>query len=431
MQAAVTRPRPRRAPISARNARLLLRISAVAVTAMAAWSFLLAPLLGHFTGHFEDFSVYVAAARDMAAGRSPYTSFNGNVSVVMAGFDYPPFAAVLVRPLALLSDSGALALWLWLSFACTVAGAVVVARTALPASWPRTDIALLAALAFAPATYNYWHGQMNPVIFLLLALAFRAWVQDRELSCGVLLGLAAGIKLSPIVLVVLLLRRRWWRGAAAMALTAVASVAVAVPLIGAAGVRSFFDAVLPALSRDTGWIYNQSLGGLISRATDHSVLRIGATSSPLHLAVLAAGVAVLALAAWRVRAGRRDGAERGVEFGLGVVAMLLCASIAWYPHFTHLLIPIAAAAGLAARRGWRPERRLVRALAACLVVFGLLVPLALDNLDMRTLSSIAGTPAWWPFLQLFSLPALAAVALFAAMHAALGRERRPTVPARA
>jgi alpha-1,2-mannosyltransferase len=421
MGVAITRQAPGRPLVRLRHWRLLLRLSTIAIVAMAAWSFLLAPLLGHFLGGFEDFTAYMGAARNMAAGRSPYAAFDGNVSVVMTGFDYPPFASLLVRPLALLSDNGATTLWLWMSLACVVTGALVLARTALHASWPRTDIALIAALAFAPATYNYWHGQMNPVIFLLLALAFRAWVRDREVSCGLLLGLAAGIKLSPIVLIVLLLRRHWWRGSAVMALTVAGSVAVTLPVIGAGAVRTFMTVVLPTLTRETGWIYNQSLGGALSRAANHSVLLIGPTSILLHATVLGLGVAILGVAAWRILPGRRDPVERGAEFGLGVVAMLLCASIAWYPHFTHLLFPLAAVAALVAQRGWQVERGVLYAALACLAVFGLVVPLVLGAIDMRTITDAAATPGWWPFLQLFSLPGLVAAGLYVALHRSLGR----------
>jgi alpha-1,2-mannosyltransferase len=411
--AAITGPAPRRATFSLRHGRLLLRAAALSVCAVALWSFVVAPLLGHFTGRFEDFSAYTAAARDMAAGHSPYASFDGSVSVVMTGFDYPPFAAVLVRPLALLGDHAAMVLWLWVSLACTIAGALIVARTALPESWPRTDIALLAALAFAPATYNYWHGQMNPVIFLLLALAFRSWVRGRELSCGVLLGLAAGVKLAPAVLVIVLLRRHWWRGAAAMVATGVASVGAAALVIGVGGVRTFLDTVLPALTRETGWIYNQSLGGLLSRATDTSVLSVGGGSALLHIFVLAGAAVLLGVAAWSVRPGARPAAERGAEFGLGVSAMLLAGSIAWYPHFTHALIPLAAGAGLVAARGWRVERRLGLALVGVVAVFGLVVPMVLAGIDMQTLQSAHGSALWWPFLQLFSLPCAAVLLLLA------------------
>src|SRR5258708_5018205 len=250
MGAAISRPAaPRRGTIRLRHGRALLRAATVSFPGVAVWSFGVAPLLGHFSGRFEDFSAYIGAARDMAHGRSPYAAFDGSVSVVMTGFDYPPFAALLVRPLALLSDTAAMTLWLWVSLACTVAGALVGARTALPESWPRTDIALLAAFASAPAAYTYWPGQLNPVIFLLLALAFRAWVRDRELPAGVLLGLAGGVKLAPAVLIVVLLRRGWWRGAAAMGVTRLASVGAAAAGVGRGGRGALFCTPRPAPAR--------------------------------------------------------------------------------------------------------------------------------------------------------------------------------------
>lgn len=418
---AIARPAPRRTGLRIPHGRLLLHAATAAIVAVSVWLFVVAPLTGHFTGQFEDFRAYIGAARDMAAGHSPYTAFDGNASVVMTGFDYPPFAAVLVRPLALLSDHAAMTLWLFISLACTVAGAVIVARTALPASWPRVELGLLGALAFSPATYNYWHGQMNPVIFLLLALAFRSWVRGRELSTGVLLGLAAGIKLAPLVLVVVLLRRRWWRGAAAMAGTGLATVGLAALLLGSGVVRGFLSDVLPSLTRETGWIYNQSLGGVLSRVADHSVLLIQPAVAVLHEASLVGGVVLLGLAAWAVRPGRRHPAERGAEFGAAVTAMLLAGSIAWFPHFVHLLIPLGAAAGLVAARGWRAERRLLAAIVAALLVFGMVTPLAISAIDMTLLQSLQGGAAWWPALQAFSLPALSALVLLGVLVRALRR----------
>jgi alpha-1,2-mannosyltransferase len=421
----IARPAPRRPVLRLRHGRLLLRAATVAVVAVSLWMFVVAPLTGHFTGLFEDFRAYIGAARDMAAGHSPYHSFDGSASVVMTGFDYPPFAAVLVRPLALLSDQAAMTTWLLMSLGCTVAGALVVVRTALPASWPRTELALLGALAFSPVTYNYWHGQMNPVIFLLLALAFRSWVRGRELSTGVLLGLAAGIKLAPVVLIVLLLRRRWWRGTAAMALTGLATVAVAALALGTGPVRAFVTDVLPSLTRETGWIYNQSLSALLSRAADHSVLAIQPALPVLHDLSLLGSAVLLGVVAWAVRPGRRDPAERGAEFGAAVTAMLLAGTIAWFPHFTHLLIPLAAAAGLVAARGWRVERGLLAGLVAVLLVFGVVAPLVISSIDMASLRALQAGPSWWVALQAFSLPALSALALLVVTVRSL-RRRGPS-----
>jgi alpha-1,2-mannosyltransferase len=405
--------------------RALVRLAAVLAGAVALKSFVIDPLTGHFSGSFEDFSAYMGAARSMAHGGSPYAQFDPT-TVVMGGFVYPPFAALLIRPLALLTDRQALSVWLVLTLACGVAGAVIVARTALPTWWPRDELAVLAALAFAPVAYNYWHGQINPLVFLLLAVAFRAYVQDREVPAGIALGLAAGIKVAPAVLIVLLLRRRWWRGSIAMAATAGLTVLAGYAALGGAVTQAFLQTVFPTLNRGPGWIYNQSLGGVMARIGERSVLRVDAPSLAIQVAGLISGLALLALTASVTRPARRDAGERGLEFGLGVMAMLLAGSLAWFPHFTHLLIPLFACLGFAGARGWANERPLLFAAVATTVAFGLLAPLAISLLDIRWMSSLSGTGLWWPFLQLTSLPAVSALWLAAVMAGRLTGWARPS-----
>lgn len=387
---------------------MLLRLAAAGAAAVAVKSFIVDPLTGHFGGTFEDFGAYMGAARSLAAGGSPYAQFSSSTPV-MSGFTYPPFVAILVRPLALLTDRQALSVWLAVSLVTTLAAAIIVARVALPASWPRLELAVLAAIAFGPVTYNYWHGQINGVIFLLLAVGYWAYVDGRQTTAGMVIGLAAGIKVAPIVLLVLLVRRRWWRGSAALLATLAATIVAGLVVIGSGPTRTFISEVLPTLSRPTGWLYNQSITGVIGRLFDHSVLAVQAT--PLWLTALCwiAGALILGMAAWVTRPGQRPVPERGAEFGLGVVAMLLAGSLAWYAHFTALLIPLAAAAGLVAARGRTTERPLAVAAAAAIVVFGLIAPFGIAQLAMASLNSISGTPLWWPLLQVSSLPALAAL----------------------
>lgn len=394
--------------LTAGQARFLLRLAAAGAAVVAVKSFIVDPLTGHFGGSFEDFGAYMGAARSMAAGGSPYAQFS-STTPVMSGFTYPPFAAILVQPLALLTDRQALSVWLALSLATTVAAAIIVARVALPASWPRVELAVLAAIAFGPVTYNYWHGQINGVIFLLLAVAYWAYVDGRQTTAGVVIGLAAGIKVAPIVLIVLLLRRRWWRGSAAMLATLAGSIAAGVVVIGTGPTRTFISEVLPTLSRPMGWLYSQSITSVLGRLFNHSVLVVQPTPLWLTAFCLVAGVVILGMAAWVTRPGEVPGAERGAEFGLGVVAMLLAGSLAWYAHFTALLIPLAAAAGLVAARGRSTERILAVATAVAIVVFGVVAPFGIAQLGMASLDSISRTPLWWPLLQVSSLPALAAL----------------------
>ena len=406
-------------PLYRRHGRWLLRLLALLAGGVALKSFFIDPLTGHFAGDFEDFSAYIGAARSMAHGGSPYAGFSG-ATVVMSGFDYPPFAAVLLRPLALLSDHVALVVWLALSVACGVAGTVVLARAVLPATWPRVELAVVAALAFAPAAYNYWHGQINTVVFLLLALAFHAYVRDRQMRAGLLLGLAAGIKIAPLLLIVLLMRRRWWRASIAMLATAAATAVVAIAALGFNVTKQFVTDVLPVLNRGTGWIYNQTVPGAINRVFDHSVVHVDAASSAVATLSIAGAVALVLVVAWAVSPAGRTSHARGVEFGLGVTATVLAGSIAWFPHFVHLLIPLFAAAGLLAAQGRRPRRALLKSAGATLVVFGVVAPLVIAVLTADWLRPLQGGPGWWLFLQLCSLPC--AVALWFAVS--LGRTAR-------
>jgi alpha-1,2-mannosyltransferase len=419
------------APARVRRARPFLVLLAAGASIVALKSFGLDPLTGHFGAPFEDFAAYLGAARSMAAGGSPYANFS-SAPVTEAGFVYPPFGALLIRPLALLSAHPAMVVWLWLTLACAVTGAIVVARTALPSSWPRVELAVLAAIAFAPATYNYWHGQINPVIFLLLAISYWAYVRDRQVTAGVLLGLAAGIKIAPVIFLIILIRRRWWRGTAAMASTGVVTLALGTLTVGGGATITFFSKVFPGLNRATGWIYDQSLGGAISRLADQSVLVVQPTSVLVQVANVVAALLVLGLAAWVIRPESRSREERGAEFGLAITAMLLAGGIAWYPHFVHLIIPLFCVLGLVAARGWRAERSTALAAVAVLVVFGLVAPLAISDLSMNGIVAISRTPAWWPFLQLCSLPCASALWMAIALARRLQWEPSPAdSPARA
>jgi alpha-1,2-mannosyltransferase len=411
-----------RGPLNASSGRLLLRLAALLAVTLALKSFIVDPLTGHFAGSFEDFSAYMGAARAMAHGGSPYAQFDPS-TVVMSGFIYPPFAALLLRPLALLDDRQALSIWLGVTLACSLAGAVIVARGSLPARWPRDELAVLAALAFAPVAYNYWHGQINPVVFLLLAVAFRQYVSGRQVSCGAILGLAAGIKVAPLVLAVLLLRRRWWRGSLAMLAATGLTFLAGYAVLGGAVTQHYLQTIFPTLNRGAGWIYNQSLGGVVARLGGHSVLNVDAPSLLIQLAGLAAGAALLTLTAWAVRPDRERTGDRGMEFGLGVLAMLLAGSLAWFPHFTHLLIPLFACLGFGAARGWWRQRRVVLPAAATAVAFGIVAPLAISMMNIHWIGDVSHTSLWWAFLQLTSIPALISLWLAVEMARSLRTDR--------
>ena len=145
-------------------------------------------------------------------------------------FTYPPFAAVVMVPLALLPTWLAAALWTGASVAALAAVVVVVAASfGRPA--PGWLVALLAggALALEPVWQNLTFGQVN--LFLMLAVLVDLLRPERRWS-GVLVGIAAGVKLTPLVFVVLLVLvgRRTAAGRAVLAFAGTVAVGfVAMP----------------------------------------------------------------------------------------------------------------------------------------------------------------------------------------------------------
>jgi alpha-1,2-mannosyltransferase len=286
---------------------------------------------------------------------------------------------------------------------------------------------VLASLLFGPAAYNLWHGQMNPVIFLLLALALRAWVRDREISCGAWLGLAASLKLAPVVLLLLFLRRRWWRGLLTAALIGAGSIAAGVLTVGLGALRTWVGDVLPVLARPDGWLYNQSWSGVVDRVAEQSVLTVQPGGQGLRVVALGLSAAGLVAAAWVVRRERDAVETRGAEFAAGLLAMLLAGTITWYAHYVSAIVALAAAAVLVARSRGAERRLLGATLAVAVAAFAVVAPLLIAQASMTQIVAASHAAGWWWLLQLCSLPALSAAMLLGALVVVL-RRHPPAAP---
>ncbi len=382
------------------------------------------PLRGQFSGDLEDYRIYLAAATALARHGDIYAPFIHQTSnVQLTGFDYPPLVAWLMQPLTWMPAQVASALWVVLLVASTAAAVTLVVRELLPASWPRLELAGLLTFVFAAATYNYWHGNMNSVLFLLLALALRSWMRGHPVRTGVLIGLAASIKLAPVVLIILLLRARWWRGALAAALTIAAGGGAGIALVGVASFREWLTGVLPVLTQQDGWLTNQSLNGAVSRLFAHDVL-VPQPNSVISGAVTAAlSLAAVGMLVVSATPDARTRPLRGAQFGVGVLAMLLAGSLAWYAHFVSALIPLIAAAGLVAHARSRRALPVAIASIAFLVVNAVVAPVLLALVGSWTnVVSLSHSPLWYPMTQLASLPSLSAAALLITMAAYIRRE---------
>ncbi|WP_436763894.1 glycosyltransferase 87 family protein, partial [Streptosporangium sp. V21-05] len=129
-------------------------------------------------------------------------------------FTYSPFAAMLFAPLALVDMEVAVALWVLISIlALEVVIWILVGRTAVRGRSRRathTLLAVIAALPLYPVVITLWNGQIG--IILLLATVVDL-THGKEKWRGILTGIAAGIKLTPLIFIPYLLITRRFRAA--------------------------------------------------------------------------------------------------------------------------------------------------------------------------------------------------------------------------
>jgi hypothetical protein len=411
-----------------RRALLLIRVVAIAAAIGGLLNFVVAPLQGRFAGQFEDYQDYLAAAKAAAQHTDIYSSFLNHVQPIpVQGFDYPPVIAWLLQPLAGLSPTTAATAWLFVLLACSIVGTAIIAFELLPASWPRLELTAIFSLLYTPVTYSLWHGQMSAVVYLFLALALRAWLRDKPISLGVYIGIAALIKIAPVLLIVLLIRRRWWAACTSLAVTLAVGIGGGVVTLGIGTLREYVTSVLPVLGQQNGWIYNQSAAGAVNRLLGHSVLAFQASIPILTVLNVVLVVVAMGAVAWLVRPAGAPREVRGAQFGLATLAMLLVGSVTWFWHLGALLIVLASVVALVAGRTIPRPRPVVIAAVALLVTTGVLAPLFIAWVSMSGLTTLSSTWLWWPALQAISAPAFTTAALFVALALALRGSSRQAI----
>ena len=303
-----------------RTAALVLALS---VAARLAWTYLVPN-----GANFVDLHVYLggAAALDHPGSLYSYVYADQTPDFPLP-FTYPPFAALVFYPLSKL-PFGLVAFGWQLGIVAALYGVVRISQRLLGAAQAsRRDAAMLwtaVAIWTEPLRSTFDYGQINVVLALAVlwaAYSSRWWVS------GLLVGLAAGIKLTPAIAGVYLAGVRRWGAAVFAAAVFAATVVLSIAVIGQQA-RYYFTDLLGDAGRvgPIGTSFNQSWRGGISRILGHD-----AGYGPPVLAGIAV-TAVLAVLAWRALDGERLGSLLVVElFGL------LISPISWTHHWIWLV----------------------------------------------------------------------------------------------
>lgn len=307
----------------ARPAWLAPVLLIVSVAARLGWTYL-APN----GANFVDLHVYLggAAALDHPGTLYSYVYADQTPDFPLP-FTYPPFAALVFYPLHLL-PFGVVAFCWQLGIIAALYGVVRISQRLLgtPATGGRAVAMIWTAVAIwlEPLRSNFDYGQIN--VILVLAVLCAAYSSRWWLS-GLLVGLAAGIKLTPAVTGLYFLGMRRWGAAVFSAVVFFGTVGLSVAVIGQQA-RFYFTDLLGDARRvgPIGTSFNQSWRGAISRILGHD-----AGYGPVVLAAIAV-TAVLAVLAWRALDSDRLGCLLVVQ-----LVGLLISPISWTHHWVWLV----------------------------------------------------------------------------------------------
>lgn len=355
----------------------------------------------HYT--FLDMNVYHGAMVYWTHGGDLYSFIAPGTTL---GFTYPPFAALVMTPIAVLPTVAAG----WVNLIASVAAlAIILAWLLIPIAdrhgvprWFAVALATPLAAATEPMRETLGFGQVNILLALLvyadfMALRNRARISAARLAAdagntrtgrpgtasqdfagrstragdpgpvpagetvrrmwnagtwaGVGVGLATAIKLTPGLFIVYFVVTRQWRAAITSAATAVGTTLLAFAVTGG-NTAAYFTTVLPDTGRvgEVDATANQSLAGVLARLYD----------SPTTPTLMWLAFAALLLAVGLIRAGNahNEGDELAAFTLVGLTANVICP-ISWTHHLVFVIPALIVLGDAAARR-----RRAVRGLAA-------------------------------------------------------------------
>jgi alpha-1,2-mannosyltransferase len=327
----------------------LLEIGPVFVVAVVLAPFVIeGGSLSPWNPNFCDLLVYRLAVDDLWAGRDIYDTVS---PVYGLKFIYPPAAALVMAPLRFGTELVWELVWTWLNAWAMV---VVLRRCRVPRGAVLSILAVIAVMAFEPIRTTIGYGQVNLLLMALVVVDLLPGDRPRRLPRGLLIGLAAAIKLTPLLFVVLLVLIGA-RRAAAWATGAFAGLSLlAAAILPSETIRFVSQFGHGDFSTGASWLAsNQSWTGWLTR--------LGSDSGPWLLAGLLVGLAVAGLATVVAALWWRQG-ERLCAVGLVGLATCLASPLSWSHHHVWGLLALVGAA---------TAPRLARWVKAGLIAWGL------------------------------------------------------------
>jgi alpha-1,2-mannosyltransferase len=345
--------------------RLALQGVVVASVVLGSWFLVFHVSPRPVWHHTFDLRVYRGAVRWWLDGHPVYDFVRPHTE---KGFTYPPFAVLVLLPLALGTETTATVLLTTVS--CGLVALTtwwLVAPVADRHGWPRwvaLGVAAPVAVAMEPVRETLGWGQIDLVVAALVLADVGALRRGRPWA-GVGIGLATAIKVTPGLFLVYLAVTRRWRAAV------VAVITVGVTVLAGFGVD-------PSVRYWTRTLWQTGRVGPPTDPNDQSLLgllaRLAAPGPPSSTLWLALAGLTLVIGISRAALLQRRGDDLAGVTVTGLTACLV-SPISWVHHLywvvPAVVVLVDVAAGTPVAAGWaerRPGAARAAAAAVALVV---------------------------------------------------------------
>lgn len=274
-----------------------------------------------------DLEVYLKAAHALTAGTDPYNLGDS------LPFLYPPFAGMLAVPLNWLPNTAVQIGW---AIAVALTVIAILHRLGLK-DWQLSLISAAAVRVVEPINQTVAFGQLGAFLVGLVLLDLVPGPRvipaprvlgrhGRWLPPGLLVGLAAAIKLTPALFFIYLLAIRRFRAAAVAIGTMIVTALIALVIAPRPSVTFWSRLAHGNSGLGSSIIYeiNQSILGATTRIFGYDVIGNGIG---LTISALAAALGVVVAVAWHRRG------DEAAAVSLCGLATLLASPVSWSHHF--------------------------------------------------------------------------------------------------
>ncbi|MFD2765544.1 glycosyltransferase 87 family protein [Micromonospora eburnea] len=277
-----------------------------------------------------DLKVYLASGEAVRNGTSLYDVAIQNPMYGPMPYLYPPLTAILFFvPLSLLPIGAASLVWNTASLIAL--GAVAWLSLGIAGvRTPRTRAVLTLLVLFLatwllPVRIQLIAGQINMFLLLLVLLDFRGYTGRWR---GVGIGVAAGLKVTPLIFIGYLVVTRQWRAAGTAVAAFLGTVLIGFVMLPGDAARYWGGLVLHSSRAGGVWdTPNQSLAGALARGVSSTQF------AHWWLGALAV-VAVFGLAV--ARYAHRQGSDF-LGFSAAAITGLLVSPVSWEHHWVYVI----------------------------------------------------------------------------------------------